>query len=130
MDPMSLCRLTPLLLAVGLLLAGCVSEPPIAAAAPPVEGAVEHRIVAIDFAFEPTEITVTAGESTNLRLYNDGRTFHDVASDELDFRIDARAGHEGVGSITPQEPGTYELICTVPGHDTQGMTMRLHVEER
>lgn len=126
---MSLCRLTPLLLAVGLLLAGCASGPSIAAAGPPVDGAEEHRIVATDFAFEPMTITVRAGEPTNLSLFNDGRTFHDVVSEELDFRIDARAGHEGVGSIVPETPGRYELICSVPGHDTQGMTMTLIVED-
>lgn len=124
---MSLCRLCPLVLAVALVLSACASGSPIAAAAPPVDGAVEHEIVATDFAFSPDEITVGAGEPVNLRLVNESRSFHDVASADLDFRVEARPGRAEVGSFVADRPGTYELICTVPGHGTQGMTMTLVV---
>jgi uncharacterized cupredoxin-like copper-binding protein len=130
MAQMPLCRLAPAALAAALVLSACAGGSPIAAAAPPVEGAVEHGIAATDFAFAPEEITVTAGEPVNLRLVNEGRSFHDIASADLDFRVDARPGSAGTGSFVADRSGSYELICTVPGHADQGMTMTLVVEDR
>ena len=121
-----LCQLSPLLLAVGLLLAGCAGEAAISA--PVVEGADEVEIVATDFAFSPDEVTVVAEEPVNVTLRNDARGQHDVALPELGFRVLARGGATASGALTVAEPGTYELVCSIPGHLDQGMRMTLVVE--
>jgi uncharacterized cupredoxin-like copper-binding protein len=94
----------------------------------PVEGADDVEIVATDFAFEPELLTVVAGEPVNITLRNEARGQHDVVLAEHDFRVLARGGEAASGGLTVDEPGTYEMICSVPGHLDQGMRMTLVVE--
>jgi uncharacterized cupredoxin-like copper-binding protein len=35
--------------------------------------------------------------------------------------LDAEAGDEVVGGLRLDEPGTYEFLCSVPGHAEAGM---------
>jgi plastocyanin len=122
-----LCQFTPLLIAVGLLLAACAGEA--AVSAPTVDGAEEVEIVATDFAFAPDVLMVTAGEPVNVTLRNDARGQHDIALPEIGFRVLARGGGSVSGALTVAEAGTYELVCTIPGHLDQGMRMTLVVED-
>jgi plastocyanin len=78
-------------------------------------------LVATDFGFEPSSLTLdTAGEQT-LTLRNDGEFPHALAFDELD---------EGTGNVDPGasgevtldlEPGSYTLYCPVGDHRDRGM---------
>lgn len=93
-----------------------------------MDGADEVEIVATDFAFSPDVVTVVAGEPVNITLRNDARGQHDIALPDLGFRVLARGGESASGGLTIAEPGTYELVCSIPGHRDQGMRMTLEVE--
>jgi uncharacterized cupredoxin-like copper-binding protein len=100
--------------------------------------------------FEPDEMTVTAGERVQIVLQNeDETTRHDftvqdmpareVASQgaehnmegmaEQEVHVAAAPGESATLTFTPIEPGEYEFICTVDGHEAAGMTGTLVVEE-
>lgn len=97
-------------------------------AAAPLPGAVEAEVVATDLRFDPTTVTITAGVPVNLTLINEGRVFHDLTISALDFMLDAESGEQTSGSLTVDEPGTYEFECSVPGHAAAGMRGTLTVE--
>lgn len=50
-----------------------------------------------------------------VRLRNDGETL-------------TRRAHQHRCTFTPQSPGTYKVICTVPGHEQAGMVAALVVK--
>lgn len=94
----------------------------------PVPGAATVEIVATDLRFDPTTLTITAGVPVNVTLVNDGRVFHDLTIQALDFMLDADPGEQVSGSLTLGEPGTYTFECSVPGHAEAGMRGTLVVE--
>ena len=104
-----------------------------------------------EFAFEPGTITVTAGQPVELALVNEGAVEHDFAIETIpaeDISTEgSMSGHDmsdqhsefalhtatGPGEtsvlrFTPTEPGTYKIICSVPGHLDAGMTGELIVK--
>lgn len=81
----------------------------------------ELTIEAGDLYFSPDEVEVTAGETVNLVLDNQGDAFHDLDIDGIDFRLAADPGTTDTGALTIDEPGTYTFSCTVPGHASAGM---------
>lgn len=95
----------------------------------PVPGAATVDIVATDLRFDPTTVTITAGEPVNVTLANDGQALHDLTIPALDFRLDAEPSEQASGSLTVDEPGTYAFECTVPGHADAGMRGTLVVQE-
>lgn len=90
-------------------------------APPPEDGAEEHEVVAGDFFFEPRRITVRAGEAVNLTLDNQGRLFHTLTVEDVDFELRASPGETISGAFEVGEPGEYTFICDVPGHLEAGM---------
>jgi nitrite reductase (NO-forming) len=67
---------------------------------------------------------VRAGQQVELTLRNGGGIPHDFAlSDGVPraVKIEAQAGRTGRGTFTIDTPGTYEFICSVPGHAAAGM---------
>lgn len=97
-------------------------------ASAPVADAVDVEVVATDMRFAPTSIEATAGEPINITLANDGQVFHDLTIPDVGFRLDADPGEQTTGSLTVAEPGTYEVICSVPGHAQAGMRATLTVQ--
>lgn len=94
----------------------------------PIEGAEELTIVADDFSFSPSNLTVSAGEAMNLRLVNRGKVSHDLVVPELALRLVAAPGEETVAGLDTTAPGVYRFWCTFPGHEAQGMVGELTVE--
>ena len=95
---------------------------PSAAAAAPASVAVELT----EFDVSPATLEVAAGGT--LEVTNAGAIEHDLAV------RDAGVGTAMLGagaseslSVTGLAPGTYEVYCTVPGHDTSGMVGTLRV---
>ncbi|MCK6582387.1 MAG: cupredoxin domain-containing protein [Anaerolineales bacterium] len=104
-----------------------------------------------EFAFEPASITVTAGQPVEITLANDGAIEHDFAIEvipakdvstegsmsghdssdqhaEFDLHTATGSGETSVLRFTPTQPGTYKIICSVPGHLDAGMTGELIVK--
>jgi plastocyanin len=98
-----------------------------APAEPPVSGAPEVTVVAGDLYFAPATVEVEAGTTVNLVLDNTGQVFHDLSIPELELHLEAGAGDTAATAFRTPPAGTYELLCTVPGHAPGGMRGELLV---
>lgn len=89
----------------------------------PQAGDVE--VVAHDAAFEPDHLEVESGPTT-FYVSNEDLFWHtfSIRGADVDVRLATR-GHRRVS--TDLEPGTYEFVCRVPGHESLGMTGTLVV---
>ena len=87
----------------------------------PVPGAPDIEVVTRDFSFSPTQLTVPAGTTGNVVLVNDGDVLHDLTIPALGFRLEASPGTRTSSSLTVASQGTYQFICSVPGHREAGM---------
>ena len=99
-------------------------------ASPPAVTGVESvpttvSITYVDFAFEPADITVAAGQDVTLNFQNAGAAQHAYKVDNP--LIESRTINGGeTDSITINVPaGTYESYCPVPGHKELGMVGKL-----
>ena len=112
--------------------------------------AKEMTVNMTEFGFEPNTITVTAGEPVKLTLVNNGAVEHDFVVEvipvkdvstegmemdhmsgdhaEYDLHTATAAGATSTLSFTATTPGTYKIICSVPGHKEAGMTGELIVK--
>ena len=104
-----------------------------------------------EFGFEPKTISVTAGSPVELTLVNEGAVEHDFVVEviavtdvsssnsgehhmsneehsEYDLHTSTAAGETSTLTFTPTEAGTYQIICSVPGHKDAGMTGELIVK--
>jgi len=77
----------------------------------------------VEFAFAPSTVEVSSGQSVQLIFDNKGTIAHDFAIPELGFAIESTdAGQSGSGTLAvPATPGTYDFICSIPGHKEAGM---------
>ena len=88
------------------------------------------------------ELRVTAGDQVNVKVTNQGISFHsfavvrdpgNLANVMWDSEIGSAtapltAGQNGEVTFLADTPGTYYYVCTVPGHALQGMQGTLIVE--
>ena len=105
----------------------------------------EVSLTAVDMAFQPEALEVTAGRPVRLTMVNEGALDHDFSILEMPMETMgatavAMPGHDmgamtvdpqlhmavtmGMSNtieFTPTKPGTYEFFCTVPGHKQAGM---------
>jgi uncharacterized cupredoxin-like copper-binding protein len=96
--------------------------------------------------FEPTEITVPAGKPVTFTLRNNDpiahewivgpqdvharhRTGTEPYHDEIPTEVTIRAYESKQTTVTFDEPGEYQYICHLPGHESYGMVGTLHVVE-
>ena len=83
------------------------------------------------FHFEPRSLEVKAGQAVLVRVVNVGPLSpHDFVLTELGIRTRLLdPGQDELLSFTaPDRPGTYQFICSVPGHATLGMVGQLVVK--
>jgi uncharacterized cupredoxin-like copper-binding protein len=93
----------------------------------PVEGAPEVTVIARDIEFEPTTIELTAGEPTNVTVVNEGESLHDFTLEEAGVHVNVEPGDSVTSAVTVDEPGTYQAVCTVAGHEEAGMVVDITV---
>ncbi len=87
------------------------------------------KVSAKEFAFEPKEVKVRAGQPVRLVLENKGVIEHDLVVDKLGVKIQAiQPGKTVELTFTPKAKGRYPILCSVPGHKEAGMTGTLVVE--
>jgi plastocyanin len=139
-------RILPLLLVVAVfgLTAGCGDDDDDEEAAAPAETATEietgaaaggQTVDMIEFAFEPNDLTVTRGET--ITAATTGGVVHNLTieegpdpetpSRELAATPDVQPGDSAELTVDLQ-PGSYALVCTVPGHREQGMVGTIKVK--
>jgi uncharacterized cupredoxin-like copper-binding protein len=127
--------------ALGVMLGAC--------AGPRIQ---EVSLTAVDMAFQPNQLEVTAGMPVRLTMVNEGALDHDFSILEIPMETMgatavAMPGHDmgamtadpqlhmavnmGLSNtveFTPTKPGTYEFSCTVAGHKDAGMLGTLVVK--
>lgn len=86
------------------------------------------QVEASDLAFDPTQVSVPAGE-IQVVLDNVGAVEHDFVVEETGDTVVATAapGETATGSIE-LEAGTYTFYCSIPGHREAGMEGTLEVQ--
>lgn len=107
-----------------------------------------------DIKFDPTTLTVKAGETIDFRFVNNGKITHDAfigdAAAQMDHdaemaemaemadmgshstgesAITVQPGDSGEMSFTFEQPGTIEVGCHQPGHYAAGMKIDVTVEK-
>lgn len=80
-----------------------------------------------EFAFDPDPIVLTAEDPT-LEVVNDGAAAHDLVIPDLGKGTpDLPAGERMVLDLTGQPPGSYRVVCDLPGHTEAGMVTELTI---
>ena len=90
------------------------------------------EVVATDFEYTPSRITVDRGQPVTVRLVNRGSSPHNIEFElpagERELEQNVPPGGTGTLRFTaPQEPGVYEVYCPVANHKGRGMTGTLVV---
>lgn len=93
-----------------------------------IDGAKEVRIVATEWGFEPASVHLHEGEAVNIVLANEGTLEHEVELEAFGFHLHAEAGETVTAGFVPEETGSFEFGCFVPGHYEAGMAGELVVE--
>jgi uncharacterized cupredoxin-like copper-binding protein len=108
------------------------------------EVATEIEAVATDYAFDPESWTVPSGETITMTLDNEGDELHewviveqgttlegsdDFSEDLVVWEIEAEPGATESGEFTAPDPGSYQIVCAIPGHLEAGMEGTLEVVE-
>ena len=119
----------PLVVSLALVAASCgggddgeaaAGEGAVAAA-----GAASIEITLTDFAIDPGDIQVAAGAPLTFHVLNEGpapHTFGVTVGDQTFETATLEAGGMEDLAVPALEAGTYDALCTVPGHDQLGMT--------
>jgi plastocyanin len=92
------------------------------------EAATAVDVSTVDLAFEPNELTIAANTDVTVTITNKGVLEHDFAVEELGILSDTVQSGDSTTVTINAAPGTYEFLCTVPGHAQAGMTGTLTVQ--
>ncbi len=85
-----------------------------------------------EWKFEPNTFRIEAGKPIKLVLNNAGMIEHDLAiagftPGGTEVQVAARPGEKASVEFTPDKPGVYEVVCTLPGHKSAGMVGKIEV---
>ena len=78
-------------------------------------------VTAKEFAYDPKEIKLTAGQASTIVLKNGGAIEHDITIENPAFALKALPTKTEQKQLTIPAAGTYTFYCTVPGHRQAGM---------
>ena len=105
-----------------------------AQAAPAVQAAAEVKVVATDLKFTPPTLQAKVGQPVKIVLENKGAIEHDIHFPTLkadkpaaSLKAHARAGQTVTLEFTPTAAGSFEYVCTIPGHKESGMKGKIDV---
>ena len=77
-----------------------------------------------DFRFNPSTITVKAGQPLEVTFQNGGEILHDFTVQQglpKPVAITEDGGKSGTATVSYARAGTYKFFCSQPGHDQLGM---------
>ncbi len=84
-----------------------------------------------EYKYNPSTISVSAGQSVTLTLKNVGTLQHDFHCDQINPTGSPLVDPGKSVDFTftaPSQAGTYDFWCTVPGHKELGMVGKLEVK--
>ncbi len=112
---------------IGLALAGGVL-----AADRAIDAGLPHvDVTARDMRFVPADLHVTAGEWVVLEFTNQDAVVHDWMIEGIaNLDAPARPGQTAHLRFKLDTPGTYRVMCSIPGHAAAGMVGTLTVDPR
>lgn len=90
-------------------------------AAGPIEVDREVEVVATDFAFDPGDLELVAGETVRLILRNEGVLPHNIEIPEVSAFVEAEAGSTAETVFVVPPAGRYTFWCAIAGHREAGM---------
>lgn len=89
-------------------------------------GASSAHLTLNEFSIDPKAVSVATG--AKLHIENKGALVHNVEVKETGLKsADLKPGESGELDLASLEPGSYTLVCNVPGHTEAGMTASLVV---
>lgn len=89
----------------------------------------EITVIGKEFSFLPSEIAVKSGQKVKIIFENKGKNSHDLVIDDLGVRTKiVGAGQTDVVEFVASRSGTFDIICSVPGHKEAGMQGIFKVE--
>jgi uncharacterized cupredoxin-like copper-binding protein len=74
-----------------------------------------------EWSFTPNTLQLPAGKPVTLVLDNAGQLDHDVTIPSLGISLKAAAGKSASQTLTPSKSGTFDFLCSIPGHKEAGM---------
>lgn len=80
--------------------------------------------------FNPETITVVSGQPVTLAFKNTGVLPHDLITEgaEKNARlVNVTSGREQKATFLANKPGTYNVVCSQPGHKEAGMVGKIVV---
>jgi plastocyanin len=88
-------------------------------------------VAARDYNFQPANVTVKVNQPVHLTLRNTGTMVHDWTVQGMDSQITVTAnpGQSASVQFTPVQTGTFQVLCTQPGHEQLGMVGQLVVQQ-
>ena len=85
-------------------------------------------VTASSFRFSTPDLTIRAGEWVVVTFTNDDPVVHDWSVEGLaNVDVPARPGQTARLRFVIDRPGTYRILCTIPGHAEAGMVGTLVV---
>ncbi len=91
-------------------------------------GGAALRVTLSEFKFTPDRWEVSAGAPVKLELKNAGTVEHDFAVEQVAMKVHAPAGRTVEKTVGALAAGTYQVLCSIPGHKEAGMVGTLTVK--
>lgn len=85
-------------------------------------------ITLTEFKYSPAQLEVRAGAPFTLTVKNAGAIDHDFAIPKTDLKLAVKPGASEQREVGALAAGTYEFLCTIPGHKESGMVGKLVVK--
>jgi plastocyanin len=119
----------------GMLVSAPQMQAPAPAQAAVAAGPLEVKVIATDLKFNPPTIRAQVGQTVKIVLDNKGMIEHDIAFPTIQadkpaasLKVLAKTGQTATLEFTPTAKGTYEYVCTIPGHKEAGMKGTITVD--
>ena len=105
-----------LLAALSLILAACGTP------------TLKVTLVAEDIHWNLTTIHAKVNQTIEITLRNEGALDHNLVIEEFGVNELVAPGAQTVVTLTIDKAGTYQYICSIPGHEEAGMVGQIIVQ--
>mgnify|MGYP001817346495 FL=1 len=114
--------------AVGVFIMGFALSAVVASGVEPADPlAGDAKLVSESMSFEPEELVVTAGSGIWMENRDGVRHTFTVEGTDLDLNV---PGDSAGRTDLDLDPGTYQVICGVPGHEAMSMQLTITEESQ